>query len=536
MTRRAIDVAYIIGLAGLYVLTARLGHAFNAVSGFASIVWLPAGVSLAALLLLGIRLWPGVFIGAVLANYINWNVLPLAGVMGIGATAEAIVGALLLRRARDFSATLGTVRSVVTLIVFASIVAAMIGATVGTGALYFGRIIATTDILRTWRLWWMGDMVGALVVTPVILVWSRAPRAAGRRHWVEAVAVSLAILGTVAMVFFGDTPAIPSLPSGMWEASALLVVLLWATLRFGPRGAATAMFCVSVAAIFGRLLGHGPLIQSGPASGLLSLQTFIAIVAATLLLLGAHVSALQHALAKARAAEEEAAKANRTKSEFLAVMSHELRTPLNAISGYAQLLKEGIHGPLNEKQQDDVERIQRNEKQLLAHLEEIFGYVSAERGDVNVSRQTVYLTEVFDAIEPLMRTEFDEHACTLDRAHVDADLAVAADPKALQRILVSLLSNGSKFCGERGTVTLDADREGEFVKISVRDSGPGISQDQIKRVFEPFFQGDKGFTRRSSGIGLGLTIARDLAQLMGGEITLESADTGTTASVLLPAA
>src|SRR4029079_16880496 len=136
-----------------------------------------------------------------------------------------------------------------------------------------------------------------------------------RPHRGEIVLVSIGVLATVAVSFFGDLPYLPSLSSRIHEANALLVVLLWATLRFGQRGAASAAFCVSGAAVFATVLGHGPLAQPGTGNGLLSLQTFMAIVAATYLLLGAHVSELRLAVATARRSAEEAAQANRTKSE-----------------------------------------------------------------------------------------------------------------------------------------------------------------------------------------------------------------------------
>jgi signal transduction histidine kinase len=114
---------------------------------------------------------------------------------------------------------------------------------------------------------------------------------------------------------------------------------------------------------------------------------------------------------------------------------------------------------------------------------------------------------------------------------------VQADPKSLEQILVSLLSNASKYTSDGGMITLGADREGATVRIWVADTGIGISRDEMKRVFEPFFQAERGTTRRYSGVGLGLSIARALAHRMKGELTIASTEgKGTTASVVLPAA
>jgi signal transduction histidine kinase len=125
----------------------------------------------------------------------------------------------------------------------------------------------------------------------------------------------------------------------------------------------------------------------------------------------------------------------------------------------------------------------------------------------------------------------------LRRLPVDAGLAVLADPKKLQQILLNLLSNAAKYTHDGGTIALGAERTGTMVRIWVQDTGIGIAEEQLERVFEPFFQVERGTKRRFSGIGLGLTIARDLARRMQGDIQLRSKiGDGTTASLILPAA
>jgi len=218
-------------------------------------------------------------------------------------------------------------------------------------------------------------------------------------------------------------------------------------------------------------------------------------------------------------------------------MSHELRTPLNAIAGYSDLLKSNVYGPLNEKQTEAIANIHRNEKQLLGIVEEVFGFIRAEKGQVSVKSEDVQVAAAFDAVEPLIEPEFRRKHFIVKRDLGRPRLAVHADPKSLEQILMSLLSNATKYTSDGGEITLGATAEGRRVRIWVRDTGVGISQAEIDRVFDPFFQADRGRTRRFAGVGLGLTIARDLAHRMQGEITIASKPgSGTTASVLLPAA
>jgi signal transduction histidine kinase len=536
MRKRVADVTWSIGLAALYLAAARLGLAFDAVAGFATLVWPPSGIALAALILLGVRMWPGIFVGAVTANLLAHAPIGVAIGIGAGNTLEVIAGALLLRRVARFSRTLETVDAAVALIVLAAVLSTLIGASVGVASLFLGHIVPGAKLVTTWRAWWVGDMVGVLLIAPVILVWSSTPRTPFRRRWWETIGLGITVLVVSVMVFFRGS-GFPGLASPFHELDVLLAVLIWAALRFGPRGAATAACSVCAIAVAGTALRHGPFAQSDLSHSLFLVQTFMAIVAPIFLVLGATIAERAAANNEARQAREDASHANLAKSEFLAVMSHELRTPLNAIAGYSDLLKSSAYGPLNDKQTEAIASIHRSEKQLLGILEEVFGFVRAEKGQVSVKSEDVQVAAAFDAVEPLIETELRRKHFVVKRDLARPQLAVHADPKSLEQILMSLLSNATKYTGDGGEITMGATAEGRRVRIWVRDTGVGIAQSEIDRVFEPFFQAERGPTRRFSGVGLGLTIARDLARRMEGEITIASKQgSGTTASVVLPAA
>jgi signal transduction histidine kinase len=536
MPRRHSDGILIVGLAAAYLFAARLGLAFDAVAGFATLVWPATGISLAALLLLGYRVWPGIFIGAAAANVIGGAPIAVALGIAVGNTAEALVAAYLLRRFSHFTLSLESLPSVVGLIL-AALFSTLISASVGVTSLSVGHVISDSQIGETWRAWWIGDMVGGLLVAPVILVWSSPPRAHFRRHWAEAVALGAAVVAVSASTFLGGFGGVPTFVTPFHQVDLLFAVLIWAVLRFGQRAAATVAFVVSATAIAGTTLGYGPFVLPELRHSLLSLQTFMALVAATVLLLGATIAERRWVAEEAQQARDEAARANRVKSEFLATMSHELRTPLNAIAGYSELLETAVYGPLTEKQAEAIAKIHRSERQLLSLIDEVLGFARGEKGQVAVKSESVQIAEAFDAVEPLVELEFRRKHVLLKRDLSRPRLAVQADPDGLRQILVSLLYNASKYSDEGGMITLGADREGETVRIWVRDTGAGIPQDQIQRVFEPFFQAEGGTTRRFEGVGLGLTIARDLARRMAGEVTIASkVGRGTTASVLLPAA
>ena len=537
MSRRWFDNFAIFALAAVYVVVARLGLALDAVAGFATLVWAPTGISLAAILLLGKRVWPGIFIGAAVANVLTGAAVPVALGIACGNTLEALAGAYLLLRIPHFRPTLENVTSVIGLILTAAVISPLISATIGVASLYLGHAVSTAMLLETWRAWWLGDMVGALLVAPIIMVWAATPRVRFRTHWAEAAALTIAVIAVSLTTFFNGRSGLPTLRTPFHQMELLFVVLVWAALRFGQRGAATAVFWTAATAVAGTIRGYGPFELPDLYQSLLSLQTFMAVVVAAVLVLGATVTERRIASEHLRQARDEAARANLAKSEFVGVMSHELRTPLNAIAGYSELLETGVYGALTPQQNDIVGRIHKSEGHLLALVDEVLGFARAEKGQVTVTTGKVPVADALDAAERLIETEHSHKHFVVKRDLDGGALAVQADPQSLQQILTSLLSNASKHTKDGGIITLGAEPHGKKVRIWVKDTGVGIPEDQIKNVFEPFFQTNHGTTRRSAGIGLGLTIARDLARRMDGDVTIASTlGTGTTASVVLPAA
>ncbi|MGI9077399.1 MAG: ATP-binding protein [Gemmatimonadaceae bacterium] len=216
-----------------------------------------------------------------------------------------------------------------------------------------------------------------------------------------------------------------------------------------------------------------------------------------------------------------AVKASQAKSNFLAVMSHELRTPLSAIFGYAELLHDEIVGPVNAVQKEQLGRIRASGEHLLELVEEILTFARMESRQERVLAEDVAVAELVDSACVLMEPLVRKKGLRFDVRTPDAGVRMETDRSKMRQILCNLLGNAIKFT-DNGHIELVARLEQGRTIFEISDTGIGISPGDLDHVFDPFWQVEQSATRRAGGTGLGLSVARQLARLLGGDVSAES--------------
>src|ERR1043166_2860912 len=532
-------------IAVVYFAGAELGLSLATLHQNVTPVWPPTGIAIAALLIFGGRVWPGVFIGALAANLPTS--ISVASAVGIatGNTLEAVIAWFLLRRSKRWGRSFDSVGDVMIFVVYAAVLAPLVSATIGSLSLCLSDPQQWHRFAWLWLTWWMGDGFGALIVSPFLLSWSSS-RKIDRRDIPELASLFVLLLIVVLIVFAGWFPGrIKTYPL----AYLCLPCLLWAAVKFDQRIVTSSIVLMAGLAVWGAKHGYGPFVQPSANGTLLLLMSFVGTSSLMTLLVAAVTTERSKARAAAVKAEieradllqresharQQAEEASRLKEEFLATVSHELRTPLNAVVGWSRLLRSGQLDA--DGTSHAVEVIERNAAAQRQIIEDLLDVSRIVAGKLRISTQPVDLLLVIHAAIDAVRPAAEAKEIKINM-HVDApDSIVRADFERLQQVFWNLLANAVKFTPHGGAIDVYLERNDSLAEVRIEDSGPGVPPEFLPHIFERFSQADGSSTRKHGGLGLGLAIVRHLIELHGGTVSAANRQDGSGAilTVRLPA-
>jgi signal transduction histidine kinase/ActR/RegA family two-component response regulator len=519
MQLRRFSTLPVIGvLALLYFIAGKLGLKLAFVNASASPVWPPAGIALAALVVLGYRVWPGIFLGAFLVNMLTAGNMVTSLCIATGNTLEAVCGAWLVNRFANGVRVFDRSQDVFTF-ALAALFSTLISSTLGVTSLALGGFADWGNYTTIWLTWWLGDATGALVVAPLLILWSISPRWRLNPHRDGEVILLLLFLVILGEAVFGGWFPITARNYPISFICGPLVI--WAAFRFSQREAATGIFVLSAIAIWGTVNGLGPFVMETENQSLLIMQTSTAVLTVTALALAAGMAERRRAEAALNQQKAAVEAANRTKDNFLAMLSHELRTPLTPVLAALDAL-EALPSQSDDSK-GSIAMIRRNvelESQLIDDLLDL----------TRIAKDKLQLK--FDQIDAHQAISNVAEICQMEasarkiRVHLNLRAGahhVTADAAKFQQIIWNLLKNAIKFTNEDGEITVASSNPSpQILTVTVRDTGIGIEPEIMERIFDPFEQGDQSLHRRFGGLGLGLAISKSLALAHGGTLVAES--------------
>ncbi|MEP1079555.1 MASE1 domain-containing protein [Leptolyngbya sp. PL-A3] len=557
----------ILSIALIYYITAKFGQSLAIPPGFITPVYPPSGIALAAMLLLGYRVWWGIWVAALIAAtwplWANTGVLSMAIASGVGiatgSVLQAACGTFLIKRfigqQHLFSNTPRVAK-----FTGLELLSCTVSPTFGATTMYLCGFIDGKNYIISWLTFWLGDAIGVLVIAPLLLLWIEP--------WVNQSPNALIALPTSETIQASRRSPRFSLEVALWTIALLAVgavafgfgypveyllipLLLWAAFRSEQRITAIAIILVSALAIAGTIRGTSSFNRSTLNESLLLLQTFLGTITVTTLILSAVIIEREQAKARLERVNEEleskveertaalkqskeaAEVASRAKSEFLANMSHELRTPLNGILGYAQILNRSQSW--GDKERKGIDIIYQCGSHLLTLINDVLDISKIEAQRLELDPHTVHLPALLQGIAEIIGIRAEQkgiHFIYLPDANLPEGINV--DEKRLRQVLINLLGNAVKFT-DRGKVifkverlpaqamSMLADKKPSAIRLrfEVADTGIGMPPEAMEKIFQPFEQVSNP-KRNSEGTGLGLAISQTIAHLMDSHIEVRS--------------
>jgi signal transduction histidine kinase/ActR/RegA family two-component response regulator len=516
-------------LAATYFGTAKAALRVATVNASVTPVWPPSGIALAALLVFGRRVWPGIFLGAFWANITTqgsfWTVATIAG----GNTSEALLGAYLVNRFANGRDAFLRPQDVFKFAGLGALLSAMVGATVGAASLALGSYARWADFGAVWPTWWLGDAVGALLVTPLLVLWAgdRVLRWS-RPRWLELISWAV-VLCLVARTVFG-----PLFGIGHSLAFLCIPLIIWLAFRFGPRETATGIFLLAGLVLWGTLQGYGPYARGvqNENSSMLLLHAYMSTLGVMALAVAAAVAERERIACVLGQSREQLRQAQKMEAvgRLAGGVAHDFNNILTAIIGYSELALRQL--PRDQPWRVHVEEIKRAGERAAVLTRQLLAFSRRQMLEPQLLDLNSVVVESASILRRLIEDDVE-----LTTSFGPGRGVVRADPGQLEQVLINLAVNARDAMPGGGRLTIateDVDLErplvqgrfsipaGAYVKMTVSDTGKGMDKEVLAHIFEPFFTTKE----LGKGTGLGLATVYGIVKQSDGYIAAESLPAG----------
>jgi len=554
----------IIGVALLYYLAARLGYFFEFENSTALPAWPPSGIGFALIILLGRSAWPGITIGSLVANvmaYWNSPVLPpqtiitISSLIAVGNTLEAVTGNYIVKAwIKDdypFKNTKNAFR-----FLFVSLLMCVLGAGIGTVSLYFNGAVVVENLLRTGFSWWVGNVVGILLFTPIIL--AGAKKFGIKFSSEKTIEVGIFLLNIAGIYLLLQVDYLrPTLERAL--PFLVLPFLLWLAFRFELIVAIAGVLMVSLVAIYATIIGVGPFVLTNSYNSMLLLQIFIGVISISTIILSATVKergeaqrkleefnenletmvqlrtrALNEEINTRKRAEEKIVRTNQELSKrnteldnFVYSVSHDLRAPIASVLGLINLAKKDKDTSMKDMY---LEMINKSALQQDDFIKEILDQSRNSR--LEVKREEILFEPLIDETFSQLKFATSTGQSVEKVIHIEQKQPFYSDRWRLKVILNNLISNAIRYRnGKDPVIKVNIVIDENLAKLAIQDNGKGIDKDHLPNIYKMFYRA----TDDGAGSGLGLYIVKEAIDKLNGQIEIESeVGKGTIVKLAIP--
>jgi signal transduction histidine kinase len=556
--------AKIILVALFYYFAARLGYFFAFENSTALPAWPPSGIAFALIILLGRSTWPGITIGSLVANIMAyWNnpdlppqtIIIISTMIAFCNTAEAVVGNYFIKRSIKSNYPFKTTKNAYRFL-FVTLLMCSIGAGLGTWGLSLYGIITETDFIKTGFSWWVGNVVGVLLFTPLILSCSQKIRfkiPSKKAVEVGIFSLTLTCIYLLLQVDYLEATLERALPF------LVLPFLLWLAFRFDLLIAMGGVLVASLASIYVTILGEGPFALMESYNSTLLLQIFIGVMSISTIILSSTVKerlevqrklvvfnenlenivlARTHELndeidtrkmaeEKLQRTNQELSKRNTELDNFVYSVSHDLRAPIASVLGLVNLAKKDIDVHMKNMYLDMISKSALQQDHFIKEILD-----QSKNARLEVQREEILFEPLIN--EAFNQLKFETPGPQLEKViHINQDHPFFSDRWRLKVILNNILSNAIRYRnGHDPIIKINVDISENGAVLAIEDNGRGIEKDHMPNIYKMFYRA----TDDGAGSGLGLYIVKETIEKLNGHVNIESeVGKGTTVKLEIPA-